>query len=65
MTLSVYDTSRKAIVGTRLDKVKVVEHVPYEPDADEDDTPAPAPKTQNKPLPKASNHDDMEDSIPF
>lgn len=65
VTLSVYDTSRKAIVGTRLDKVKVVEHVPYDPDADEDDTPAPAPKAQNKPLPKASNHDDMEDSIPF
>ena len=64
-----YDTSRKAIVGTRLDKVKVLKHVAYDPDADDDDEPAPAPaKTQgkvNKPLPKASNHEDMDDEIPF
>ena len=29
VTLSVYDTSRKAIVGTRLDRVKVIELVEY------------------------------------
>lgn len=69
VVLSVYDTSRKAIVGTRLDKVKVLKHVAYDPDADDDDEPAPAPaKTQGKvtkPLPKASNHEDVEDEIPF
>lgn len=30
VTLAVYDTSRRNIVGTRLDKVKVISHVPYE-----------------------------------
>ena len=30
VTLSVYDTSRKGIVGTRLDRVKVLEHLKYE-----------------------------------
>lgn len=69
VVLSVYDTSRKAIVGTRLDKVKVLKHVVYDPDADDDDEPAPPPaKAQgkvNKPLPKASNHEDMDDEIPF
>lgn len=67
VTLSVYDTSRKAIVGTRLDKVKVIEHVPYEPadDAEEDEAPPPKAqaKTPPKPLPKAKA--DMEDEIPF
>lgn len=69
VTLSVYDTSRKAIVGTRLDKVKVLVHKEYDPDAeDEDDAPAPPPKTQgkvSKPLPKTPVHDDMDDEIPF
>jgi hypothetical protein len=67
VTLSVYDTSRKAIVGTRLDKVKVIEHVPYEPadDVEEDEAPSPKAqaKTPPKPLPKAKA--DMEDEIPF
>ena len=36
VTLSVYDTSRKSIVGTRLDRVKVLEHV-KPPSDDEDD----------------------------
>ena len=35
VTLSVYDTSRKAIVGTRLDRVKVLEHLKYERDDEE------------------------------
>ena len=34
VTLSVYDT-RKSIVGTRLDRVKVLEHV--KPPSDDDD----------------------------
>lgn len=65
--LSVYDTARKAIVGTRLDRVKVIHHVPYDPDADEDDTPAPAPKAAPKaaakPAPKQTLVEDSE--IPF
>lgn len=61
--LNVYDTSRKNIVGTRLEKVKVVEHKVYNPDEDvvEDDipeTPPPAPKA------KASKAV-MDDEIPF
>lgn len=57
--LVVYDTSRKNIVGTRLEKVKVLEHIPYVPDSDDDDTPDPAPAT-------ASNKQDaFEDDIPF
>ena len=67
--LNVYDTSRKSIVGTRLEKVKVLEHVKYEPDEDEDDTPAPTqqdrqPTSAKKP--KAAPVDDLEDDeIPF
>ena len=30
VTIAVYDTSRKNIVGSRLDSVKVLKHVPYE-----------------------------------
>ena len=41
--LSVYDTSRPNIVGTRLDKVKVVDHVAYVADtAGDDASPPPA-----------------------
>lgn len=65
VVLSVYDTSRKSIVGTRLDKVKVIEHVAYDPDA-EDEEPAPPAKPKippqaKKPAPRA----DLEDDIPF
>ena len=65
VVLSVYDTSRKSIVGTRLEKVKVVEHKPYDPDADDDDdTPAPAPqKTASKTVGKSTA--DLDDEIPF
>ena len=43
--LSVYDTSRPNIVGTRLDKVKVVDHVAYIADTAGDDT-SPPPAAQ-------------------
>ena len=68
--LSVYDTSRKSIVGTRLDKVKVLEHVKYEPDEDDDDD-RPAPPKQDRQPTSASKTkvlpvDDLEgDEIPF
>lgn len=64
--VSVYDTSRKSIVGTRLDKVKVLEHVRYDPDAeDEDETPAPKPEAKPKPKAKAPVEDLEDDEIPF
>ena len=43
VTISVYDTARKSIVGTRLEKVKVLDHKVYEPDAQDDDIPEPTP----------------------
>lgn len=45
VTLSVYDTRRKSIVGTRLDRVKVLEHV-APPSNDEDDEVAIMPPPQ-------------------
>ena len=67
VVLSVYDTSRKSIVGTRLDKVKVLEHLEYTPDEDEEDEPAPPPKkaatSSAKKVP--SKHDIDDDEIPF
>lgn len=57
VTLSVYDTSRARIVGTRLEAVKVLKAVKYDPDADTDDEPAKeAPKQPTK---------DLDDEIPF
>ena len=45
--LSVYDTSRPNIVGTRLDKVKVVDHVAYVADTAGDDA-SPPPVAQEE-----------------
>ena len=45
--LSVYDTSRPNIVGTRLDKVKVVDHVVYVSDTAGDDA-SPPPVAQEE-----------------
>ena len=63
VTISVYDTKRKGIVGTRLDKVKVLTHVPYEGSSVEvmsvDDLDSPAPKA---PAPKPQM---VDDEIPF
>ena len=69
VVLSVYDTSRKNIVGTRLDKVKVVEHKPYDPDGEDEDDggapPTPAPKPNPKAAPKSAPADDLNDDLPF
>ena len=47
--LSVYDTSRPNIVGTRLDKVKVLNHVEYVRDtAGESASPPPADTTKEQ-----------------
>ena len=47
--LSVYDTSRPNIVGTRLDKVKVIDHVTYVADTAGDDTsPPPVAKEETQ-----------------
>lgn len=63
--LSVYDTSRKSIVGTRLDKVKVLEHKEYNPDEDEEEEEAaPPPKTTAKAVP-AKKAVIEDDEIPF
>lgn len=63
VTLSVYDTSRKGIVGTRLEKVKVLEHKPYNPDVDDEEEEAP-PKAA-APKAKAPTKEELEDEIPF
>jgi len=57
--LSVYNTSRSSIIGTRLDKVKVTKAVAYDPDADKEDTPTPAPAAKKTPAPVT------DDEIPF
>ena len=44
VTLSVYDTSRKGIVGTRLDRIKVINHVEYQPEDADEVAPPPPPR---------------------
>ena len=56
IVLTVYTTSRKGIVGTRLEKVLVTKHVKYDPDADDDDTPAPKAEPVKE---------ELDDEIPF
>jgi hypothetical protein len=53
--LHVYDTTRKSIVGTRLEKVKVVNHVKYEKDDGWE-----APQAQKQP-----SREELDDEIPF
>jgi hypothetical protein len=70
VTLSVYDTSRKAIVGTRIEKVKVLEHLEYNPDEEdeEEEAPPPPPKKAAAPAAKtraAPSARELEDEIPF
>lgn len=61
VTLAVYDTSRKSIVGTRLEKVKVLEHKVYDPDAEDEEEEAPATKAPTK----TASKQDLDDEIPF
>jgi hypothetical protein len=68
--LNVYDTSRKNIVGTRLEKVKVLEHKVYNPDEgadeEEEEEVAPPPKrTAPAAKAKAPSARELEDEIPF
>lgn len=56
IVLTVYTTSRKNIVGTRLDKVLVTNLVKYEPEDDDGDTPAPKAEPVKEKL---------DDEIPF
>lgn len=62
VVLSVYDTSRKKIVGTRLEKVKVLNHIAYVPPTDEDEEEETPPSKQTK---KKPVQQDMDDEIPF
>ena len=57
VTLAVFDIKKYGNKGTRLDKVKVLEHKKYDPDADEDDI-APAPI-------KAKTSEPVQDEVPF
>jgi hypothetical protein len=59
VVLSVYDTKRPSIVGTRMDKVIVVNPIKYTPPDAEDDTP----KVEDKP--KAKVDADLNDDLPF
>jgi hypothetical protein len=63
VTIAVYDTSRKNIVGSRLDSVKVLKHVPYEGGSKIEvmtvDDVGPAPKAAPKQTQLA------DDEIPF
>ena len=57
VTLAVYDIKKYGNTGTRLERVKVIEHKPYDPDGDEDTFTAP-PK-------KESANETVSDEIPF
>lgn len=61
--LSVYDTSRRGIVGTRLEKVIVRELVPYDPDGEDDDFEPKSKETPKESKPKQS--ETLDDEIPF
>ena len=61
VTLAVYDTSRPRIVGTRLDKVKVTKHVPYEGSSIEVMSVDDMPKATAQPKVQAL----ADDEIPF
>jgi hypothetical protein len=56
--IHVYDTSRKSIIGTRLEKVKVVNHVKYEREDDAWEAPKQAEQSKKTTA-------DLDDEIPF
>lgn len=64
--VSVYDTKSKTIFGTRLEKIKVLEHIPYIVDEfsriEGNPTPSEPPKQKAKAVPTTA---DLEDEIPF
>ena len=64
--LNVYDTSRDRIVGTRLEKIKVLDHKPYNPNEDEEEEETPKKETKKA---KKSEPEEKEsyidDEIPF
>lgn len=62
VVVSVYDTARKAIFGSRLEKIKVLEHVPYIQDdfAGVGQTEPAAPKTKAEP-----SRQELDAEIPF
>lgn len=60
VVLTVYDTSRKGIVGTRLDSVVVIDHVPYTGGEDDDFSSYTKP---DKPEP--TKNETFDDEIPF
>jgi len=65
--LSVYDTTRKGIVGTRLEGVKVLVHLAYVPDygfGDEEEAPPPPKATAPNVVPKKVAVLE-DDEIPF
>ena len=57
VTLAVYDIKKYGNTGTRLERVKVIDHKPYDPDGDEDTFTAP-------PI-KESANETVSDEIPF
>lgn len=68
VVLSVYDTSRARIVGTRLEKLKVTKHLIYTSDFDDDDgdDEMPAPKKEaKKPAASVPVPEMEDDEIPF
>lgn len=60
IVLTVYDTSRKGIVGTRLDSVVVIEHVPYTDGVDDDFSAYVKPDK-----PQTDTKQELDDDIPF
>lgn len=58
--IHVYDTARKGIFGARLEKIKVLEHIPYE----KDDFAGVGQTEPEKKAPVQSR-EELDDDIPF
>ncbi len=57
VTLAVFDIKKYGNTGTRLEKLKVLEHKKYDPDGEED-VFSPPPKTE-------SSNETVSDEVPF